>query len=328
MKKLISLLLSLSMLFSLTVFANEGETVAGKITLTQFLGAGRDDTKSVALQLPNGGSAVVDSDIFFNIADEIILTSSLDPKETDMTGVYILVEMNNGTFKYAYVSEGGGVDKYSIAMSRLPYALYTTDDIDLVKELYSLVLKETTGGFVNAPHEWAISEIQKAKELGIVTVDKILYTAPIRREEFCEIAANTLEKAGKVFNTDNTALKPILDTDSIAALKLYQAGIINGKISDGEGIVVAPNEYITREEAAAILFRAARFMGIEMPETTDDLYYNDESDISDWAKPAVFTMKDMGIMQGAGSGKFMPEATLSGEEAILTMVRLYEYNNH
>ena len=69
-------------------------------------------------------------------------------------------------------------------------------------------------------------------------------------------------------------------------------------------------------------------MGIEMPETTDDLYYNDESDISDWAKPAVYTMKDMGIMQGAGSGKFMPEATLSGEEAILTMVRLYEYNNH
>lgn len=328
MKKLISLLLSLSMLFSLTAFANEGKTVAGKITLTQFLGAGRDDTKSITLQLPNGGSTVIDSDIFFNIADEIILTSNLDPKETDMTGVYILVEMTDGTFEYAYISEGGGVDKYSMAMSRLPYALYTVNDIDSVKKLYSLVLKENTGGFVNAPHEWAASEIQKAKELGIVTVDKILYTAPIRREEFCELAANTVERAGKMLNTDNSALKPILDTDSIAALKLYQAGIINGKSVDGEGVAFAPNEYITREEAAAILFRAAGFMGVEMPETTDDLYYNDESGISDWAKPAVFTMKDMGIMKGAGSDKFMPKAALSGEEAILTMVRLYEYNSH
>lgn len=310
----------------ITAFAEEVPTVGGQITLTQFLGADRSNTKEVTIWVPGLASekaSAVDKEKFFDISDNMTLTSSLEPAEIDMSGVYITAEKTDGTISYAFVEENGGVDQYSLAMSRLPHALYTADNIDFVKELSSLVRKESAGGFANAPHEWAVSEIQKAKELGIVTADDILYTVPISREKFCELAANTLEKAGKVLNTDN-ALKPILDTDSIFVLKLYQAGIINGKSSNEQGIDFAPNEYITREEAAAILFRMAEFLELDMPETNDSLYYNDENSISDWAKPAVYTMKEMEVMNGTGSSEFSPKAEFTGEQAVLAMVRLYE----
>lgn len=317
MKKLISLLLSLSMLFSLTVFANEGETVAGKITLTQFLGAGRDDTKSVTLQLPDGSSTVIDSDIFFNIADEIMLTSSLDPKETDMTGIYILAEMTDGTFKYAYVSEGGGVDKYSMAMSRLPYAMYIVDDISQVSQLSDLA--KTSG-----VSDWAKDDINKAIAEGWLDSSDFggNYTQNITRERFCDVAYAGLLKKGYELAHSNFSL--FTDISSPTVSSLYQSGIISGK-SD---TMFAPNDYITREEAATILYRMAKFMNIDLPDVADGVYFDDEAEISDWALTAVKVMREMGVVNGTSDNIFSPDGIYTVEQAIATMVRLYEYNNH
>lgn len=317
MKKLISLLLSLSMLFSLTVFANEGETVAGKITLTQFLGAGRDDTKSVTLQLPDGGSTVIDSDIFFNIADEIILTSSLDPKETDMTGVYILVEMNNGTFKYAYVSEGGGVDKYSMAMSRLPYATYVMDDISQVSRLADLAKASGVSDWAKGAIDQAISEQWLSD--GDFNGN---YTQNITRERFCDVAHAGLLKKG--YEPARYDFSPFTDISSPTVSSLYQSGIISGKSET----IFAPSDYITREEAATILYRMAKFMNIDLPDVAGGVYFDDEAEISDWALTAVKVMREMGVVNGTSDNIFSPDDVYTVEQAIVTMVRLYEYNNH
>lgn len=317
MKKLISLLLSLLMLFSLTAYAEEIETVAGKITLTQLLGAGRDDTKSVTLQLPDGGSTVIDSDIFFNIADAMMLTSSLDPKETDMTGIYILAEMNDGTFKYAYVSEDGGVDKYSMAMSRLPYAMYIVDDISQVSRLADLA--KTSG-----VSDWAKDDINKAIAEGWLGSGDFggNYTQNITRERFCDVAYAGLLKKG--YEPAHSDFSPFTDISSPTVSSLYQSGIISGKSET----MFAPNDYITREEAATILYRMARFMNIDLPDVTDGVYFVDEAEISDWALTAVKVMREMGVMNGTSDNIFSPDDVYTVEQAIVTMVRLYEYNNH
>lgn len=315
MKKLISLLLSLSMLFSLTAFAKEGETVAGKITLTQFLGAERDDTKSVTLQLPDGDSAVIDSDVFFDIADEIMLTSSLAPEETDMTGVYILVEMTDGTFKYAYVSEGGGVDQYSMAMSRLPYAMYIVDDISQVSRLADLAKTSGVSG-------WAKDDINKAIAEGWLGSGDFggNYTQNITRERFCDVTYAGLLNQG--YEPAHSDFSPFTDISSPTVSSLYQSGIISGK-SD---TMFAPNDYITREEAATILYRMAKFMNIDLPDVADGVYFDDEAEISDWALTAAKDMREMGVMNGTSDNIFSPDDIYTVEQAIATMVRLYEYN--
>ena len=52
--------------------------------------------------------------------------------------------------------------------------------------------------------------------------------------------------------------------------------------------------------------------------------YADESAISDWAKSSVAAMKAMGIMQGVSPTEFEPQGEYTVEQAIATMVRLYE----
>lgn len=56
----------------------------------------------------------------------------------------------------------------------------------------------------------------------------------------------------------------------------------------------------------------------------DILYYSDKGQISDWAFTAVFYMREMGIMVGTSDTEFSPKATYTAEQAITTVIRLYE----
>ena len=99
----------------------------------------------------------------------------------------------------------------------------------------------------------------------------------------------------------------------------------------GDG-TFAPDEPITREQAVTILYRMAEFLD-KIPAVQPGVagypssyYYTDSKDISDWARNAVLTMKRMGIMNGTDSNEFLPKGNYTAEQAIATMVRLYEYN--
>lgn len=138
MKKIISVLLCLLMLCSVTAFAAETETVGGKITLTQFLGVSREQAKTVRLATDAAAAVGVDADVFYAISDHLTLTSAFEPKVMEDSGLYITIEKTDGTFAYAFIGREGGADVYSLAMNRLPYALYTADHLSLVGALTAL----------------------------------------------------------------------------------------------------------------------------------------------------------------------------------------------
>ena len=58
--------------------------------------------------------------------------------------------------------------------------------------------------------------------------------------------------------------------------------------------------------------------------TAIKMLYIDESEISDWAKSSVACMNAMGIMNGVSEVVFSPKGNYTVEQAIATMVRLYE----
>ena len=103
---------------------------------------------------------------------------------------------------------------------------------------------------------------------------------------------------------------------------LAAAGIVNGM---GDG-TFAPEENITREQAAAILYRMAEFLNKDTTPVSESIDYDDEYEISDWAKENVTMISQMGIMNGVGENKFEPDGTYTVEQAILTMSRLYKIN--
>ena len=165
MKKIIFSLLCIMMLCTTVTFAAENETVGGTITLTQFLGASREDVKSVAITT-NTKTDYVDKNAFYDISDSLMLTSAFEPELITLEGTYITVEKTDGSFSYAFIGQSGGVDRYSALMSRMPYALYTTEN---PSAFISLINSSNDTDFNDIKNHWAKDTIEKWKDKGVIS---------------------------------------------------------------------------------------------------------------------------------------------------------------
>ena len=82
-------------------------------------------------------------------------------------------------------------------------------------------------------------------------------------------------------------------------------GIISGV---GEGLF-GTGRTITRQEAAAILYRIATKLGKTFTPAT--LPFADDSSIADFAKEAVYALKGAGVISGVTAREFAPLANCS-----------------
>lgn len=191
------------------------------------------------------------------------------------------------------------------------------------------------------PSDWAEDMVNEAEENGILTAGEVYYKDDISREEFCNLAYNTLDAAMDA-EWEIPSANPFSDTENEKVLVLAALGIIEGK---GDGLF-APNDSLTREEAATIVLRLAEYAGIKADvaedtaydvdtgikadtddidiktDTADDFSYADDADISEWAKDAVYKLRQLGIMQGTDIG-FEPQAHYTFEQSVVTLMRLY-----
>lgn len=167
--------------------------------------------------------------------------------------------------------------------------------------------------------EWSKPYITEAYNINIIS-DKTDYewTAPITREIFCDIAFSLLNRVSGLeeYSADTAVFS---DTDNHKIEALYEIGIINGK-SETE---FAPNDGITREEAAAVLNKSSEYLKIENNTAQSDYRFADDSDISQWAKEDVYDIYNLGIMNGIGEEMFAPQGSYTVEQTVATMVRLY-----
>lgn len=119
-----------------------------------------------------------------------------------------------------------------------------------------------------------------------------------------------------------------IETDGYYAEALRWAaseGIVEG-ISETE---FAPNDNITREQIAAIMFRYAKLKGnVPEGEWAVSLEYNDAGDISDWAVEAVMFCKLKGIMLGDDANAFNPKNNATRAETAAIAQRFLESLNN
>lgn len=191
----------------------------------------------------------------------------------------------------------------------------------LVSVVLSLVMMCSVPVFAQETvSDWAVDTISIARNADIVTDDfgVLDFTQDISRAKFCELSMNVLESLGAEIPEDITE-NPFSDVTEQDVLVLNKIGVINGK---GDGLF-APNDNLTREEAATILYRMTTFLNMQTPETKEFVYYIDENLVSDWAKDAVYAMRTLGVMQGTDDFEFSPEETFTIEQAIATVLRIY-----
>ena len=126
----------------------------------------------------------------------------------------------------------------------------------------------------------------------------------IKREEFakiCSLAFALTENGGaKSFNDVN-------DSDWFAKyVRILSSNGVIGGISDTE---FGAGRAVTRQDAAVILARLIK------AENVTSSPFADDADIADYAKSAVYSLKDSGIISGYADGTFRPDGSITRAEA-------------
>jgi hypothetical protein len=98
-------------------------------------------------------------------------------------------------------------------------------------------------------------------------------------------------------------------------------GIVEGIDSTSFGV---GNE-ITREQMATITYRAAVYLKIEFDEITEAVKFDDDNEISDYARDAISVMQKAGIINGVGDNKYAPKDTASRAQAAKVIYELLKY---
>ncbi len=96
--------------------------------------------------------------------------------------------------------------------------------------------------------------------------------------------------------------------------------IVSG-IADG---IFAGDEYITREQMAAMLYRYAKFKGIAVDVDTELLSFEDSSEISHWAVNALKWASDTKIINGTSDVTVSPKETATRAQVATILMRFSE----
>jgi len=177
-----------------------------------------------------------------------------------------------------------------------------------------------------SPSAWAADEAGRADEAGLVPAEaKLWWRDSCTRLEFCRMLARAMEAAtGRTVQELAAGAAPAGfsdcgDPDVLAAASL---GIIRG-VGAGK---FAPGRFLTREQAAALVARAAGVLEIE-PDAAAKAF-GDVEPCAAWARDGIAAVSSIvsrdgkPLMQGTGDGMFSPKSAYTVEQSAITLYRL------
>jgi len=236
-------------------------------------------------------------------------------EEEGIPGVYMVIEETGATAIDFFTPTKDSPELFGdfLHPNAAGYRVFADIAMDVMFEGENL--PETIS--LHGSNDWAQKEISLAFASGIMPQKLgFNYTEKITREEFCEMVVNMLPE-----NLETSRTAKFADTANEAVAYAYGLGVVNG-MSDEE---FAPDKNITREEMAAMIYRASVI--IAPSATFEEGTYPDGSEISDWAKDAVDFVSAMGIMKGDENGNIMPKDNTTREQATLLVYRAWTNAN-
>lgn len=168
--------------------------------------------------------------------------------------------------------------------------------------------------------EWAKEAVTYLAQRGVVTGKTKENFCPndyVLREEFVALLS-------RAYNIELVGTKK-LPFDDVEQNQWYypyvaasfEKGIINGYGDNSFGI----GDNITRQDIAVILYNFGKLQGIDFGELTSNDLFLDE-DISEYAKQAVYSLKNANIVKGVDGMYFNPMGNATRAEAVVMIYRL------
>lgn len=209
-------------------------------------------------------------------------------------------------------------------------AAFDADTLEIVRDILMY------SGNADGPSAWAAAEVQAARKDNLIPEELDAdYRTDITRAEFCALVW-ALQQS--LLGEDPAALLDQHDADllldafsDVDRLSEYaeqiasanRQGIVNGYGNGRFG----PDGAITRAEAAAMLMRTARSLGMKQPNGSQ-MTFSDTAALQQWAKDGIRFISacvadGKAVMGGTGTATFSPNANYTREQAFITFERLY-----
>lgn len=171
---------------------------------------------------------------------------------------------------------------------------------------------------------WAADAINFLAKKGIISGYSETTFAPnasITRAEFAKLISTLY---GLVSESSVFASQTFADVSKDAWYFNYvevcaQLGVVNG-YEDGE---FKPNNLISRQEMAAMIYRTAQVMGTTLTPVVAEKTFDDANQIYDYAKEAVSALQKAGIVSGTSDTTFEPTAGCTRAQAATIMYNMY-----
>ena len=184
----------------------------------------------------------------------------------------------------------------------------------------------TNGGAGYDASEWAQTWMEEADGLGLIPdcLVGVDLKKQITRQEFAAVAVKIYESlAGEP--AQPVADNPFIDCDDPEVLKALNVGITVGTAADK----FSPDDTLTREQCATMLTRVYKKVAIPGWSMSSDAsfdsqfkamftmpaLFDDDAQISGYAKDSVYFMAANGIINGVGNNLFAPKHGTNADEA-------------
>lgn len=276
---------------------------------------------------------------FYNAAADITLWRKINP--TPFRGVCVNFKTKSGNKISYYYGAGVQIGKYGESN----FVCYMPSSQDMIKLTYLMSEfydsdEGVYGGaswnvaedydFLKMPRaEWAKETVSEAAAKSLVPYDFTnKYEKNITREEMAILIENFIVVAGNYSNMDEymraTGTVYLEGTFADCAGRdsaidcLYALGILSGV----DGINFNPDGTITRQEAAAIMVRAAKlfmYVGTDYSTKTADW-----DKVDSWASFYIRWCIDKGLFQLDDAKRVYPKDNMTVQQAITVLSRLYD----
>lgn len=231
--------------------------------------------------------------------------------------LYCTVELTAAEYAMATTALAVDGDQYHV-----PTKVYEEDG-KYYAEIHShsngmFVLIYNEESYADADGQWyedTVNEMGSRKIVNGKSDDAFAGSDNITRAEFAAILVRALGYS----DVGTSDFSDVSDTDWYAGAvgKAYELGLVTGR-TDG---TFDPNAAITREEAMAMIMRAAAISELDSTFSTDLSAFTDTTSISDWALESVQFNVSNGLIVGS-DGLLRPSDTITRAETATVVLRL------
>ena len=170
---------------------------------------------------------------------------------------------------------------------------------------------------------WYTEPVLKAYEMGMINGNSQTTFGPDGNTTRAHLVTVLYNMEGKPdVSSVETPLTDINGWYNAAIKWAYSAGVVNGKTAT----TFAPNENVTREQFAAILYRYAQYKKIATTDRADLSGYKDADKISTYAKDAISWANARGYIGGVSATSISPKTGATRAQMATILVRYVEDN--